>query len=199
MDGAGRTKARGGRLDHADHAATIRVVSRCSDARAARIRRSHGTSGHAMAHRCKRRRNPCADRGAHKHVIGTWRIGIWRRPEDFGSRYRGDPRRFSAYGLAGLWDAALGISLNGNDVSAIASQVAGGVDLPQATGANQPLYVGAPTYNGQPSIQFTAANADRLEASANIIAANPATFVLVMRDRTSATQGFFFGNSNSGA
>lgn len=89
--------------------------------------------------------------------------------DGYGARYRGNTRRFSAYGILALWDASMGVTLNGTDVSALASQVGGAIDLAQATGARQPLYTGAPTYNGQPSIRFTAANGDNLFRNATSI------------------------------
>lgn len=94
-------------------------------------------------------------------------------------RYRGDPRRFSARNLVGLWLTWKStITLNGTDVSGMTSLVAGGNDIGQATGANQPLFTGAPTYGGKRSIQFTAANVDRLvKATTDIAGTGPVTVV----------------------
>lgn len=128
--------------------------------------------------------------GVYKHGRQTRR--------SLGYRQTGRPERFYAYSVAAVWDAALGITLNGNDVSAIASQVAGAADLPQATAANQPLYIGAPAYNGNPSIQFTAANGDRLQANINIIGAAQATYIAVIRARAAVDQ-FWLSNVNNTA
>lgn len=116
-----------------------------------------------------------------------------------GYRRIGNPDHIKvAYAFAGQWDAALGVTLNGNDVSALASQVAGAIDLVQAAGANQPLYVGAPAYNGNPSIQFTGANVDRLEKTAtNIIGTGPLSMFLVCLERTAGTTQVFFGNDTN--
>lgn len=117
-----------------------------------------------------------------------------------GARYEGNPLHFSGYGLAALWDPIVtsSVTLNGNDASAIASQVPGEIDLAQVTPANQPLYLGAPTYYGQPSIQFVKANSDRLiKANTDLIGANPATFVGVQAYRTIG--GAAMGNSTGNA
>lgn len=129
-------------------------------------------------------------------MIGVGRFGIWRPPQDFGIRYMGDPRRFSAYGLAALWDTARQDTkaFNVNDISGLASIVAGGINVAQATGANQPLGVGTPQYGEFPSIQFTAANVDRLQVAANLIGAAPATMIAVWRWRN--TTGDYFALSN---
>lgn len=136
-------------------------------------------------------------------MIGTARFGIWRPPQDFGARYRGDVRRFSAYGLAGAWDTARRdtFAFNGNDVSALASIVPGGIDLSQGTAANQPLGVGTPVYGEFPSIQMTAANNDRLfRANTNLIGTAPATLISAHRFRALAGGAYngVIGNSNAG-
>lgn len=84
-----------------------------------------------------------------------------------GSRQFGDTRRFSAYGLAAQWDPAVptSVTLNTTRVAAVASLVTGGNDLSQATAGNQPLYTGAPTYYGQPSIRHIAARPDMLSSA----------------------------------
>lgn len=106
-----------------------------------------------------------------------------------GYRYEGDPRHFSSHGLVALWDATVpsSVTLNATDVSGLASLVPGGDDLTQAVGANQPLYVGAPTYNGQPSIQFVRANSDGLtKTNTQVINTNPFTYYSVHRIRAIA-------------
>lgn len=106
---------------------------------------------------------------------------------------------------SGLWDAALGITLNANDVSQIDHQRGSRpwqsvpIHLIQPAGANQPLYIGAPIYNGQPSIQFTAANADRLMLTAtDLIGAGFVTMFCVSRMRTNVSDQNIFGNSTNG-
>lgn len=125
----------------------------------------------------------------------------------YGARQYGAVTLFYAHGLAAVYDSSKGITLNGTDVSAIADQVPWlplsapvAYDLSQGTAANQPLYTGAPTYNGRPSIQYVAANADRLFlANTNLIADNPCTFVAVQRLRVlGGAQSYFFGNGTGG-
>ncbi len=101
-----------------------------------------------------------------------------------------------------MWDAALGVTLNGTDVSALASQVPGAVDLLQATAANQPLYTGAPTYNGQPSVQFVLANADSLlAANIDLIGTGAHTYMSAHRVRAIAAGVYngIMGNARAGA
>lgn len=107
-----------------------------------------------------------------------------------GARYYGTPLRFVNYGLAAYWRSSKGVTLNGTDVSGLASQVPGGLDLAQATGAIQPLGTGAPTYGGAPlqSIQFVQANNDQLaRANTDLIGTGDKTFFSVQRIRTSTT------------
>lgn len=74
----------------------------------------------------------------------------------------------NGFRLPGVWDARLGITLNGTDVSVLASQ--GGprpwlglsLDVSQGTAGQQPLATGAPQYNSEPSVAFTAATSDEL-------------------------------------
>lgn len=87
-------------------------------------------------------------------------------------------------GLAALWDTqvASSVILNGADVSGLLDLSGAGNDLTQATAANQPLYTGAPSYNGWPSIQYTAANVDTLfRANTNLKSTLPCTIVSVQR------------------
>lgn len=123
------------------------------------------------------------------------------------ARQRGNPLRFINHGLVALWDAALGVTLNGADVSALADQVPWlplsapvAYDLSQATGANQPLYTGAPAYNGQPSIQFSFANTDNLtKLNNNFFGAGAWSVVSVQRMRnTTAGQQIIWESRNAG-
>lgn len=86
------------------------------------------------------------------------------RPIQTGYRYSGNPLHFAPYGLAAAWDTSEPATkaFNVNDISGLASIVPGAVDVAQAVGANQPLGVGTPQYGEFVSIQFTAANVDRL-------------------------------------
>jgi hypothetical protein len=102
-------------------------------------------------------------------------------------------QRFAAYGLTAVWYTrrADSITLNGADVSALASLSVGGRDLSQLTPANQPLGTGAPIYGGAwcpwPSIQFTLANNDNLSrANTNLFGAGAWTVVSVQRMRNTA-------------
>lgn len=96
------------------------------------------------------------------------------------------------FGAAAAWDAALGVTLNVADISALADQTSNwprpwdpiAYDVSQGTGANQPLYIGATAYNGQPSIQFTAANSDSLSrAATNLFATLQGSVVSVQKFR----------------
>lgn len=84
-----------------------------------------------------------------------------------GARYEGNPLHFSGYGLAALWDPIVtsSVTLNATRVAAIASLAPGGNDLSQGTAGNQPLYTGAPTYYGQPSIRFASGRPDMLTSA----------------------------------
>lgn len=118
-----------------------------------------------------------------------------------GSRYYGDLLRFKEFGLVGLWDTRrrASITLNGTDVANLASLVPGGLDLPQATPANQPLYTGAPAFNGWPSIQFVATNGDTLvKTGTNPIGAGPYSLVLLHHVRNTATCTLFSTINNAG-
>lgn len=114
----------------------------------------------------------------------------------------------AAFRAACIYDPAVAfITLNGADVSNIADAKMAyprpwpvqSFDLPQAAAGNQPLYTGAPAYNGSPSIQFTAANADRLQANFNIIGALPSTMIIAGRLRTGAVSQYLLSNTNNTA
>ena len=90
--------------------------------------------------------------------------------------------------LAAMWDTQTStVTLNGADVSQINFLSAGAIHLVQATGANQPLYTGAPAYNGWPSVAFTAANSDQLARVNTNLAAGDVTIITAQRVRTSGT------------
>lgn len=114
-----------------------------------------------------------------------------------GYRWHGNPLHFVPHGLAAIWEPLPQfVTLNGTDVSGLASRIQGGIDVAQGTAANQPLYTGAPTYGSpsapQPSIQFTAANIDTLQrAATNLIGVAPATWVTAQR--LNAFTGTFSG------
>lgn len=126
--------------------------------------------------------------------------GNGARGDGYGARYRGDPRKFAAYSLTALWDASVpsSITLNGTDVSAEASLVTGNADVAQATGANQPLYTGAATYNSQRTVTYVAANTDRLQkANTDIIGAGGSTAFVVYFQR--GATGRLISNNSGGA
>jgi hypothetical protein len=102
------------------------------------------------------------------HFQVRGRVPAFRR---FACAGRHALRLSKAFRATGIWDASLGITLNGTDVSALAHQpgprpwlATGPLDLTQPSGANQPLYTGAPTYGMQPnpSIQYSDATGDEL-------------------------------------
>lgn len=107
-----------------------------------------------------------------------------------------------AFRPAAIWDPFIGVALNGTDVSALAHQLGVRpwgpvVNVGNANSAQQPLYTGAPAYNGSPSIEFTAATSDNLfAAAAPIIGNKPATFVTAQRFNTAAATGFMFTNTD---
>lgn len=87
-------------------------------------------------------------------------------------------------------DSTLDVTLNGTDVSGLGDQHVRwprrynmtAWDLSQGTGANQPLSTGAPAYGGYGSIQFTAANLDRLfRATTLFLQTNDATLFTVQK------------------
>ena len=74
-----------------------------------------------------------------------------------------------------LWlKADTGITLNGGDVAAWADQSGNGTHVTQGTGANQPAYQ-ATGFNGLPTVNFTAANADVLRSGATAMTLGNAT------------------------
>lgn len=96
------------------------------------------------------------------------RYGIYKHGRQtrrsLGHRFYGRLERFANYGLVAAWDTSRADTktFNVNDISGLASIVNGSINLAQVVGANQPLGVGTPVYGEFTTIQFTAANADRL-------------------------------------
>lgn len=105
-------------------------------------------------------------------------------------------QRFAGYGLAGVWCSWLVVSLNGTDVSAAGDRSGNGRDEVQASPASQPLYTGAPTYGGRPSVAFTAATSDALSCSNANLSNADVTVVSIQRIRVAGTS-FIASNSNT--
>lgn len=110
----------------------------------------------------------------------------------------GNPLKFRAWGLAGLWFSEKSVTLNGADASAIGDQSGSGRNLAQGTAGQQPLYTGAPIYNKWPSIQFTAASSDSLQlAATNVVGTGPVTLfgVWAVRGATAGVKAIL-GNTS---
>jgi len=104
-------------------------------------------------------------------------------------------------GFSAVWDAALDVTLNGTDVSALGvakmhyprSELPVAMNVSQGTAGNQPLYTGAPAYNGSPTIQFTAANNDELDrANTDLAGTGPITMIFAAK---MTVNGSIFANT----
>lgn len=114
----------------------------------------------------------------------------------------------AAFGASAAWDTSIPgtKAFNVNDISGLADAtmlfprpwLPVAIDVSQAVGANQPLGVGTPQYGRYVSIQFTAANADRLAMAGNLIGAVPATMLGVWRFPNTTGNYFFLSNCSAG-
>lgn len=102
--------------------------------------------------------------------------------------------------LVAWWDAGVGITLNGGDVSDWADQSTEGNDLAQATASLQPLFIASDsTLNNQPSVQFDGTTSEELATAFANATTQPYFSVVVLRVIDNAGSGahLIWGDSTS--
>lgn len=99
----------------------------------------------------------------------------------------------------GLWlDAALGITLNGSDVSAWADQSGNGNHATQATGSRQPAYNATGAPNSLPSLDFTTADRHMLSCTTNLLGGLTGfSFFIVLKRPSTVTNTISFSGENA--
>jgi hypothetical protein len=127
------------------------------------------------------------------------------RPVPVDSRASADQGSgFLPSNLPGLmfWvDSALGITLNGSNVSAWADQSGNGNSLQQPTAANQPAYTASDAaYNGQPSLTFLSTNPNWMDqANAFPVTVQPLSIYCVAHVTSTAGTSDLFDKVSGGA